>query len=63
MLRVVLVETPQHDADFDLDVRLQRVPYRTSDNHPPTNVACTIDCSAMGCPTSESACRQYRWQD
>jgi hypothetical protein len=63
MLRVVLVETPQNDADFDLDVRLQRVQYRISAHHAPTKVDCTIDCSAMGCPTSESACQQRRWQD
>ncbi len=63
MLPAVLVQTPQNDADFDLDVRLQEVQYRISANHPPTNVNCTIDCSSMACPTSESACKQRRWQD
>jgi hypothetical protein len=64
MLPVVLLETPQNDADFDLDVRLQDVQYRLSANHAPTSVNCTnIDCSAMGCPTGQSACQQSRWQD
>ena len=30
MLPVVLLETPQTDADFDLDVRLQEVQHRIS---------------------------------
>ena len=58
MLPVVLLETPQTDADFDLDVRLQEVQYRISADHAPTQVGpgCTIDCSAMACPTAESGC-------
>jgi hypothetical protein len=64
MLPVVLLETPQNDADFDLDVRLQEVQHRISADHKPTQINCTqIDCSAMACPTAESGCRQSRWQD
>ena len=64
MLPLVYVETPQNDADFDLDVRLQQVQYRTSANHPPTDLDCaTKNCSLIGCSTSGSACKQRMWQD
>jgi hypothetical protein len=41
MLAVVFVETPQNDAEFDLEVRLQPAGFRVSANEPPTN---TVDC-------------------
>ena len=60
MLFLVLVETPQNDADFDLDVRLQEVQYRLSAKGPSVT---KIDCTSMGCtgPTNPSACSD--WQD
>lgn len=58
MLDLVLIETPQEDRDFDLDVRLQPV------QHPFSAETTKIDCGSMiGCPTSASNCDDYRPQD
>ena len=52
---------PQHDADFDLDVRLQRVQHRIADGDQPTKAGCTqLHCTVEGCATVESGCQSLR---
>jgi hypothetical protein len=51
ILDVVLVETPQDDADFDLEVKLQPVESGIYAGQPVTQLDCTTSaCSQVGCP-------------